>query len=170
MFGERDAERRFLPTQQCRAEIHTILPVVTPGVSSRVNFSVARQVPIASPPNKNSRSVSMATELTCLLCDSIILVMVHCLTFRECTLVFKSLVVIIFTVLHATEATGGKRYSSYSLSTSELHGGEWSASRLGRALAPGKGPHGNRWTGGWVNHRACLDTEARGKIIYLCRG
>jgi hypothetical protein len=31
-------------------------------------------------------------------------------------------------------------YSSYSFSTSALDGGEWSASRPGRALAPGKGP------------------------------
>jgi hypothetical protein len=31
-------------------------------------------------------------------------------------------------------------YSSYSFSTSALNGGEWSASRPGLALAPGKGP------------------------------
>jgi hypothetical protein len=35
---------------------------------------------------------------------------------------------------------GERRYSSYSFSTSALDGGEWSASRPGRALAPGKGP------------------------------
>jgi hypothetical protein len=33
---------------------------------------------------------------------------------------------------------GERRYSSYSFTTSALYGGEWSASRLGRA--PGKGP------------------------------
>jgi hypothetical protein len=33
-----------------------------------------------------------------------------------------------------------KRCSSYSFSTSVLDGGEWSASRPGHALAPGKGP------------------------------
>jgi hypothetical protein len=33
-----------------------------------------------------------------------------------------------------------KRYSSYSFSTSTLDGAEWSASRPGRALPPGKGP------------------------------
>jgi hypothetical protein len=33
-----------------------------------------------------------------------------------------------------------RRYSSYSFSTSALNGGGWSASRPGRALAPGKGP------------------------------
>jgi hypothetical protein len=42
--------------------------------------------------------------------------------------------------LHTTEALEGTRYSSYSLSTSALDGGEWSVSRGGRALAPGKVP------------------------------
>jgi hypothetical protein len=32
----------------------------------------------------------------------------------------------------------GEEYSSYSFSTSALDGGEWSVSRPGRALAPGK--------------------------------
>jgi hypothetical protein len=41
--------------------------------------------------------------------------------------------------LHAMKALGGEEYSSYSFSTSALDGGEWSASRPGRALAPGKG-------------------------------
>jgi hypothetical protein len=31
---------------------------------------------------------------------------------------------------------GERRYSSFTFSTSALNGGEWSASRLGRALAP----------------------------------
>jgi hypothetical protein len=35
---------------------------------------------------------------------------------------------------------GEKRKSSYSFLTSALDGGEWSASRPGRALPPGKGP------------------------------
>jgi hypothetical protein len=35
---------------------------------------------------------------------------------------------------------GERRYGSYSFSTSALDGSEWSASRTGRALAPGKGP------------------------------
>jgi hypothetical protein len=39
--------------------------------------------------------------------------------------------------LHAMEALGGeRRYSSYSFLTSALDGGEWSASRPGRALPP----------------------------------
>jgi hypothetical protein len=69
------------------------------------------------------------------------------------------------------EALGGeRRYSSYSFTTSALDGGEWSASRPGRALPPGKGPPGTHCTGGWVGPRAGLDTEARGKIRCLCRG
>jgi hypothetical protein len=64
---------------------------------------------------------------------------------------------------------GERRYNSYSFSTSALDGGEWSASRLGRALAPGKEPPGNHWTRSWVGPRAGLDTEARGKILCLCR-
>jgi hypothetical protein len=41
--------------------------------------------------------------------------------------------------LHAMKTLGGEEYSSYSFSTSELDGGEWSALRPGRALAPEKG-------------------------------
>jgi hypothetical protein len=37
-------------------------------------------------------------------------------------------------------AWGETKYSSYSFSTSALDGGEWSASRPGRALSPRKGP------------------------------
>jgi hypothetical protein len=37
-------------------------------------------------------------------------------------------------------AWGERRYSSYSFMTSALDGGEWSASRPGRVLPPGKGP------------------------------
>jgi hypothetical protein len=68
--------------------------------------------------------------------------------------------------LHAIEALGGeRRYSSYSSSTSALDGGEWSASRPGRALTPGERTLGTHGTGGWVGPRAGLDTEARGKIL-----
>jgi hypothetical protein len=35
---------------------------------------------------------------------------------------------------------GERRYSSYSFTASALDGGEWSASRPVRALAPEKGP------------------------------
>jgi hypothetical protein len=43
--------------------------------------------------------------------------------------------------LHAMKVLGGKRkYSSHSFTTSALDGGEWSVSRPGRALPPGKEP------------------------------
>jgi hypothetical protein len=38
------------------------------------------------------------------------------------------------------EVQRGEMYSSYSFLTSALDGGEWSASRPGRALPLGKGP------------------------------
>jgi hypothetical protein len=41
---------------------------------------------------------------------------------------------------YTTRRRLGERYSSYSFSTSALDGGEWSTSRPGRALYPGKGP------------------------------
>jgi hypothetical protein len=67
--------------------------------------------------------------------------------------------------LHATEALLGERkYSSYSFSTSALDGGEWSALRPGRALAPGKETPVSI-VHCWVGPRAGLDTEARGKIL-----
>jgi len=37
------------------------------------------------------------------------------------------------------EAQGERRYSSYSFTTSALDGDEWSESRPGRVLPPGKG-------------------------------
>jgi hypothetical protein len=64
---------------------------------------------------------------------------------------------------------GEKKYSSYSFSTPALDGGEWSASRPGRTLPPGK-DLGTHCTGGWVGPRAGLDTEARGKILSLLPG
>jgi hypothetical protein len=73
--------------------------------------------------------------------------------------------------LHAMDALGGERRdSSYSFTPSVLNGGKWSASRLGRALPPGKGPPGTHCTGGWVGPRAGLDTEARRKTLCLYWG
>jgi hypothetical protein len=66
--------------------------------------------------------------------------------------------------------TGERKYSSYSFLTSALDGGEWSASRPGRAFTPGERTLGTHRTGGWVGPRAGLDTEARGKILCPCRG
>jgi hypothetical protein len=56
-------------------------------------------------------------------------------------------------------------YIFYSFSTSVLDGGEWSASRPGRASTPGERIPGTHCTGGWVGPRASLNTEARGKIL-----
>jgi hypothetical protein len=68
------------------------------------------------------------------------------------------------------QALGGeRRYSSYSFTTSALDGGEWSASRPGRAFTPGERTPGTYCTGGWVGLRTGLDTEARGKIVCPCR-
>jgi hypothetical protein len=55
-------------------------------------------------------------------------------------------------------------YGSYSFSTTALDGGEWPASGPGRALPRGRTP-GAYCTGGWMDPRAGLDTEARGKIL-----
>jgi hypothetical protein len=47
---------------------------------------------------------------------------------------------------------GERRYSSYSFPTSALDGGEWSASRPGRALPPGKGtPVPTGQEAGWAS-------------------
>jgi hypothetical protein len=37
-------------------------------------------------------------------------------------------------------------------------------------FTPGERTPGTHWTGGWVGPRAVLDTEARGKILCVCRG
>jgi hypothetical protein len=71
---------------------------------------------------------------------------------------------------HTYGGAGGRLYRSYSFTTSELDGGEWSASSPGRALTSGKKPPVTHWTGGWVGLRVGLDTEVRGKILCLCRG
>jgi hypothetical protein len=59
-------------------------------------------------------------------------------------------------------ALEGRRYSSYSFLTSALDGGEWSASRHGRALSPTKEPL-YPFTGGWVGLGVGLDSETRVK-------
>jgi hypothetical protein len=38
------------------------------------------------------------------------------------------------------------------------------------ALYPGERTPGTHWTGGWVDPRAGLDTEARGKILFPLPG
>jgi hypothetical protein len=63
-------------------------------------------------------------------------------------------------------AWGERMYSSYSFTTSALDGDEWSASRPGRALPPGKGPPvpiGEE--AGWASHWIVTNiTSARGTL------
>jgi hypothetical protein len=59
------------------------------------------------------------------------------------------------------EAQGERRYIA--------RWGEWSASRPGRVLPPGKGPPGTYCTGGSVGPRACLNTENTETIHCLWR-
>jgi hypothetical protein len=65
---------------------------------------------------------------------------------------------------------GERRYSSYSFSTSVLDGGEWSASRPGRALAPGKGPPVPIvLEAGWAPEPVCTQ-RVEEKSFRLCWG
>jgi hypothetical protein len=61
------------------------------------------------------------------------------------------------------DAWGEKRCSSRSFLTSALEGGEWSASRPGDAVLPGKGT-----LAPIMGPRAGLDAEARWKKLYYC--
>jgi hypothetical protein len=68
------------------------------------------------------------------------------------------------------EAQGERGYSFYSFTTSSVNGGEWSASRPGRALPPGKGPpvpfvQKAGWTRGPV-----WSQRLEEKSPYSCRG
>jgi hypothetical protein len=68
------------------------------------------------------------------------------------------------------EAYGERRYSSYSFTTSALDGGEWSASRPGRALPPGKGPPVPIvQESGWVPETVWTHRQD-GKSFCLCPG
>jgi hypothetical protein len=64
---------------------------------------------------------------------------------------------------------GKSTHSSYSFLTSALDG--VSGQPHGpAALYPRERTASTHWIGGWVDFRAGLDTKARGKILYLCRG
>jgi hypothetical protein len=54
-------------------------------------------------------------------------------------------------------------YSSTHSLTSELDGGEWSASRPDRFTPRERAP-GTHWIGGWVGPRAVLDAVVKRKI------
>jgi hypothetical protein len=63
-----------------------------------------------------------------------------------------------------------RRYSSYSFSTSALDGYEWSVSRPGRSLPPGKGPPVPVvQEAGWAPEPVWTQTLEE-KSFRLCRG
>jgi hypothetical protein len=62
-------------------------------------------------------------------------------------------------------------YSSYSFTTLALDGGEWSASRPGRTLPPGKGPSVPIvQEAGWAPEPVWTKRLEEKKISCLCRG
>jgi hypothetical protein len=63
--------------------------------------------------------------------------------------------------LLTTKALGGEDILLLLILNLGIRWGEWSASRSGHALLPGKYP-GTHRTGGWEGPRAGLDTEATG--------
>jgi hypothetical protein len=68
------------------------------------------------------------------------------------------------------EGAWGERYSSYSFSTSALDGGEWSASRPGRALASEKGPPVPIvQEAGWAPEPVSIQ-RLEEKYFHLCQG
>jgi hypothetical protein len=65
---------------------------------------------------------------------------------------------------------GNRSYSSYSFTTSALDGGEWSASRPGRALPSGKGPPVSIvQEAGWAPEPVWTQ-RLEAKSFRLCRG
>jgi hypothetical protein len=69
------------------------------------------------------------------------------------------------------EAQGEEKvYNFYSFTTSALEVGEWSASRPGRTLPPGKGPLDTHWTGGWMGPEPVWTKSLEEKSSCLCPG
>jgi hypothetical protein len=69
--------------------------------------------------------------------------------------------------LHTMEHREERRYSSYSLMTSALEGGEWSASSPGHTLHLGKGPTGQE--AGWAPEPVQTQTLQE-KSSCFCQG
>jgi hypothetical protein len=63
---------------------------------------------------------------------------------------------------------GERKYSSYSLLTRHYMGVS-DQRHTPAALSPRERILGTHWLGDWVDLRACLDTETRGKILCMCR-
>jgi hypothetical protein len=64
---------------------------------------------------------------------------------------------------HTMKASREWRYNSTHYLTSELDGGEWSASRLGR-FNPRERVPGTHWIGGWVGHRTGLEAVVKNVV------
>jgi hypothetical protein len=62
------------------------------------------------------------------------------------------------------DVLGEWRYISTHSLISALHGGEWSASCLGR-FNPRESAPNTHWIGGWVGRRAVLDAVVEKKIL-----
>jgi hypothetical protein len=62
----------------------------------------------------------------------------------------------------------GERMNSSTFLTSALNEDEWC--HIPAALCSKEWIPGTHWIQGWVDLRAGLDTEARGKILCMCRG
>jgi hypothetical protein len=72
--------------------------------------------------------------------------------------------------LHAMEAPGGKEVQLPLILNLCTRWG-WVVSITPRPrFTPGERTPVTHWIGGWVDHRAGLDAEARGKILCHCRG
>jgi hypothetical protein len=72
--------------------------------------------------------------------------------------------------IHSAKALGEyRRYSFYSFSTSTLDGVSGQR-HVWPHFSHGEKTPGTHCTGGWVDPRASLDTEARGKILSLLPG
>jgi hypothetical protein len=68
-------------------------------------------------------------------------------------------------VLHHADVWGSDVYSHVFLTT-EIVGGEWSASRLGR-FTPGERVRGTHFIGNWVSPRTGLEAAERRKMLSL---
>jgi hypothetical protein len=64
------------------------------------------------------------------------------------------------------KAYGGENVQIHIFLTSELAGGEWSASRPGRFTTRERAPS-THWIGGWVDPRAGLDDVEKRKFLTL---
>jgi hypothetical protein len=104
-----------------------------------------------------------------------VIVTYFCLVYRLQTFMTNRIPCITLSVVKRCPATpcrrqGDRRYSSHSLLTSALDGGEWSASRPGRALPPGKGPPvPTGQEAGWASEPVWTQRQEE-KSSRLCRG